>query len=171
MHIWCINLADLQKAITKAYNPPPDVAIVKVVHDYKKWMEPHIPPIHDHLKAHAFKFVKHRGTTVMFYKEWATDKSWLPKSGLQILMKDKQPHPDTFPELVQPSLDSANLDKLETTLRKISAYLRSEAKAWWDEWITNARETDGQQSQLLETEGMYAIISTTGLIVCMRMYV
>ena len=64
-----LNLADLQKAITKAYNPPPDV---EVVHDYKKWME---PPIHDHLKAHAFKFVKHQGTTVMFYKEWATDKN------------------------------------------------------------------------------------------------
>lgn len=100
------------------------MAIVKVVHDYKKWMEPHIPPIHDHLKAYAFKFVKHEGTTVMFYKEWATHKSWLSKSRFQILMTDRQPHPSTIPGLIQPSFDPPNLDKLAVMLKKISAYFK-----------------------------------------------
>ena len=145
---------DLQKAIERAYYPPPDVAVVEVVHDYKKWMEPHIPPIHDHLKAQAFKFVKKDGRTVMFYKEWTTDKSWLPRSGLDILMTAKQPCPDTIPGLVQPSFDPGNLDKLDTMLKKISAYLKKGAKAWWEVWISNAREGDGKQQQLPEQEGL-----------------
>lgn len=130
------------------------MAVVKVVHDYKKWMEPHIPPIHDHLKAHAFKFVKKDGRTVMFFKEWATDKSWLPKSGLDILMTDKQVHPETIPGLVQPNFDLNNIDKLDTTLKKISAYLKEEARAWWEVWISNAREGNGQQQHFPEQEGL-----------------
>lgn len=95
------------------------IARVKVVHDYKKWMEPYISPIHDHLKAHAFKFMKHEGRTVMLCKEWATDKNWLPKSGLHILMMDRQQHPDTIPGLVQPSFDPTNLGKLDVMLKRL----------------------------------------------------
>ena len=91
----------------------------------------------------------------MFYKQWAIDKSWLPKSGLQILIqRDRQSHPDTIPGLVQPSFDLTNLDKLAVTLKKISAYLKGGAKACWQEWMTNTREGDRQQPQLPGQEGL-----------------
>lgn len=90
----------------------------------------------------------------MFFKEWATDKSWLPKSGLDILIKDKQVRPDTIPGLIQPSFDPGNIDKLDATLKKISAYLKEGAKSWWEAWISNAREANGQQQQFPEQEGL-----------------
>ena len=150
-----ISAADLQKAIQKAYTPKPVVAVVKQVHDFKQWMEPHVPPMHGHLKAHAFKFVK-KGVTLMYYKEWACDRQWLPKSGLAILMMDKSMTwmcPRTIPKLVKPNFDSSNLDKLECTMTRISAYLKEGAKYWWEDWIANTRRENVQQQPLTEQEG------------------
>ena len=148
-----MNAADLQKATEQAYSPNPEVAVVKVVHDFKKWMEPHVPPMHDHLKAHAFKFVKKEGVMLMFYKEWSTDRQWLPKSGLAILMMDKctsRIYPNRIPGIVQPNFDATTLEKLECTLAKLSGYLKEGAKEWWKQWIANTREENRQQQSVTE---------------------
>ena len=145
---------DLQTATKNSFQPHPDVTVVTTVHDFKQWMEPHVPNIHDHLKAHAFKFVKKNGMTMMFYKEWATDECWLPESGLAILALDKTTNkvvPSSIPSMVIPNCD--NMDKLETTLARISAYLKDGAKEWWRNWIQDVRKENGKQPPATQCEG------------------
>ena len=75
-----MNPVVLQKAIERAYSLNLEVGVFKLVHNLKKWMEPHVPPMHDHLKEHALKFIKKEGITLMFYKEWSIDGFWLPNA-------------------------------------------------------------------------------------------
>ena len=122
------------------------------VHSTKEWMGPHIPSIHDHLKAHQFKFEKNQGEEVkMFYKEWSGDTFWLPQSGIPLLM----PHegrfcPSGVPQLLTPHYDQESIKKLEVTLEKVAAYLeKSGAKEWWEDWLKHAKEdvAVGQSSE------------------------
>ena len=58
--------------------------------DAKGWMSDIIPALHDHLKAHQFKFERNsHGHTKMFYKEWSSDDFWLPQCGLSLLPKGR----------------------------------------------------------------------------------
>jgi len=147
-------MADLQNATKKSFKPHPDVIVVKAVHDFKKWMEPHVPNIHDHLKAHAFKFIKKNGVTLMYYKDWTTDKYWLPESGLALLTVNEETQlvcPSTTPDLVSPHCD--NLDKLESTLARISAYLLKDgAKEWWRNWIQDVRKENEKEPLSMDSE-------------------
>lgn len=129
--------------IEKSFSPEPEVVVVSQVHSTKEWMGPHIPSIHDHLKAHQFKFEKSQGEEVkMFYKEWSGDTFWLPQSGIPLLM----PHegrlcPSGVPQLLTPHYDQESVKKLEVTLEKVAAYLeKSGAKEWWENWIKCAQE-------------------------------
>ena len=73
--------------ISKAVTPHLEVIEITKVHDVKAWMMPYVPPLHDHLKAHQFKFEKDcNGIPKMFYKEWSCDKFWLPQSGINMLI-------------------------------------------------------------------------------------
>lgn len=56
--------------LTKLALSPPEVVIVTQVHDTKVWMSPHTPSLHDHLKAHQFKFQKKPGEEVLQGMEW-----------------------------------------------------------------------------------------------------
>ena len=72
--------------IKGSFHPQPEVVELTGVYDVKSWMMPHVPPLHDHLKAHAFKFEKNNGSTRMYYKEWSYDKLWIPESGIDMLL-------------------------------------------------------------------------------------
>lgn len=89
------------------------------VADAKSWMRDQTPPLHDHLKAHQFKFVRSEQGTRMFYKEWSSDEFWLPETGLAILPTD-DPIPADQPLIISPYYDKENIQKLETTLRKVN---------------------------------------------------
>ena len=78
--------SDLKSVIKQSFTPEPEVIEIGGVYDVKSWMMSRIPPIHDHLKAHQFKFEKDNGSTRMFYKEWSYDKLWLPHGGIDMLM-------------------------------------------------------------------------------------
>ena len=76
----------LAEAIKAAFTPEATTIIVDHVVDTKSWMRNIIPCLHDHLKAHQFKFQRNEfGVCKMFYKEWSTDDYWLPQSGLSLL--------------------------------------------------------------------------------------
>ena len=79
--------ADLRNAIQCSFSPQPELIEIDHVCDVKEWMMQCIPPIHDHLKAHQFKFEgKSKGSgTRMYYKQWSTDTFWLPASGIDML--------------------------------------------------------------------------------------
>lgn len=78
--------ADLKQLIKGSFTPQPDIIEIDKVHDVKAWMMDCVPPLHDHLKAHQFKFEKDtNGVPKMFYKEWSGDKFWLPQSGISML--------------------------------------------------------------------------------------
>ena len=78
--------ADLKNAILKSFSPRPEVMELDHVHDVKEWMMACVPPLHDHLKAHQFKFERNgAGTVMMYYKEWSSDSFWLPNSGINML--------------------------------------------------------------------------------------
>jgi len=101
------------------------------------------PLLHDHLKAHQFKFQRNEsGECVMFYKEWSTDTFWLPQGGLSFLPCDNT-IPTKPPLILKPYYDPEKLKQLETTLRKISAYLNkasSSASNWWATWMEEAKK-------------------------------
>lgn len=81
-------IIDLKKVIEKSFTPIPEVVEVENVRDIKEWLLPHTPPLHDHLKAHQFKFEPGRdGVSRMYYKEWSSDPFWLPESGMCLLQE------------------------------------------------------------------------------------
>lgn len=107
-------------------------------------MEKVIPPIHNHLKAHQFKFISAKDGVRMFYKQWSTDDTWLPTQGIGILDEAYQmqaiPIPGN-PCMVKPKMDKEDLQKLQTVVIKAQGYLeKSGAKNWWDKWMSKAKE-------------------------------
>ena len=81
-----IHFVELITTIQKAYSceSSTNASVVETVYDIHSWLKPHIPPLHDHLKAHQFKFEKISGHACMFYKEWSSEPHWLPSNGLEI---------------------------------------------------------------------------------------
>ena len=122
----------------------PDVVCLTQVYDVKSWLSDHIPNIHDHLKAHHFRFQKSvNGVTKMFYKEWSTDDYWLPPSGMQMLMENSDARilPAGQPSLVDISFDPVKIEKLESTISKLSGYLeKCDAREWWTKCIASAKQ-------------------------------
>ena len=144
----------MASAIQKSFKPHPEVVEITEVHDVKEWMCPHTPPLHDHLKAHQFKFIRNpQGKTKMFYKEWSTDPFWLPQSGISLLVDSNSSFlPSGKPQIIQPLFDAADIEKLTSMLQKLSAYLeKSGAAAWWDVWLTTARQHTGGSPILQRT--------------------
>ena len=152
--------ADLQHAIQKSFTPEPEVVVVSQVHNTKEWMGPHIPSIHDHLKAHLFKFEKSQGEEVkMFYKEWSGDTFWLPQSGIPLLMAhESRLCPIGTPQLLTPHYDQDSLKKLEVTLDRVAAYLeKGGAKEWWEEWLKRAKEDESVEQSCQPGKGLNSI--------------
>lgn len=144
--------AELANVIRNSFTPEPEVVVLESVTDTKQWMDEQTPPMHDHLKAHQFKFQANEyGQCRMFYKEWSTDDFWLPQSGLAILPTD-HPTPIIKPLILRPCYDSDSLKKLEATLRKASAYLnKAGVSAWWTSWLEEAMTyVEPQQPQEME---------------------
>ena len=80
------SVVGLAEVIKTSFTPEPTTLILDSVVDVKGWMKDVTPALHDHLKAHHFKFNRNEeGECKMFYKEWSTDKFWLPQSGLSLL--------------------------------------------------------------------------------------
>ena len=73
------------KVVRKSFSPEPELIEVDRVYDMKEWMLPCVPPLHNHLKAHLFKFERGEKGIRMYYKEWSSDKFWLPNSGIILL--------------------------------------------------------------------------------------
>ncbi len=135
------TLVDLIDVINSSLSPQPITYVVDAVVDTKSWMSEQTLPLHDHLKAHQFKFEhSHTGETLMFYKEWSTDSFWLPSGGLSILPTN-QPVPSKHPLVLQPFFDEDGITKLEATIRKIGGYLdKADAASWWTTWLQCARK-------------------------------
>lgn len=135
-------ILDLLKIIEKSFTPLPEVVEIKDVRDIKEWLLPHTPPLHDHLKAHQFKFQLGRdGVSRMYYKEWSSDPFWLPDSGMCLLQESNSRRvPADLPSVIQPFYDCVVLDQIECTIAKLGGYLeKSGAAIWWNEWLANAR--------------------------------
>lgn len=136
-------ISELSHAIQTSFSPQPIVEVVDSVTDVKAWMLEQTPLLHDHLKAHQFKFERNQsGECMLFYKEWSTDPFWLPQGGLAFLPSDNT-IPDKQPLILMPHYDVDNLKKLESTLRKAGAYLNKSspnASKWWKSWMERAKK-------------------------------
>jgi hypothetical protein len=55
-----VTLQRMRQGLIKAGNHTNLNQVIEVSQemDYKEWMAPHTPPLHDHLKAHQYKFVE-----------------------------------------------------------------------------------------------------------------
>ena len=110
--------AELTRTIQSSFSPEPKVIVLESIADAKAWMCDQTLPLHDHLKAHQFKFIRTEQGTRMFYKEWSSDSFWLPQTGLDILPTEC-PSPHGEPQIINPYYDPDNIQKLEATLRKV----------------------------------------------------
>ena len=137
---------DLATVVQKSLQDSPKVVIIDSIIDAKEWMMPYVPPIHDHLKAHQFKFQLNEDDEVMmFYKEWSSDDNWLPKDGLRFL--DPDAVHSTKMTAIQPKYDKEDLPKLESTIKKITCYLDEDQKRWCPNWLVSAKSfTDAREN-------------------------
>ena len=84
-------ISDLTKAIKSSFLPEPSVVVLDRVVNAKQWMQGVTQALHDHLKAHQFRFKRDEsGECKMHYKEWSTDPFWLPPEGLSLLPAGRQ---------------------------------------------------------------------------------
>ncbi len=76
----------------------------------------------------------------MFYKEWSTDTFWLPQTGMSILPTGNSV-PTQHPHILRPCFDPEQLGKIESTIRKVGAYLdKVGAASWWKSFLEDARK-------------------------------
>ena len=81
-----LSFSELEKALQSSFTPESIVVALDSVVDGKEWIRNITPSLHDHLKAHQFKFqCDETGECKMFFKEWSTDPFWLPPIGLSLL--------------------------------------------------------------------------------------
>jgi len=114
---------ELTQTIQTSFTPEPTVPVLDSVVDTKGWMKDQTQALHDHLKAHQFKFERNEmGECRMFYKEWSTDTFWLPQTGLSLLPADNSVLTQC-PWSLRQCFDPEQLGKIEATIRKIGAYL------------------------------------------------
>lgn len=159
---------DLVTAVQASLTPEPTLVVLENVVDAKTWMADQTPPLHDHLKAHQFKFERNSvGETKMFYKEWSTDTFWLPDGGLSMFPVDN-PIPKRDPKILVPFFDAETLGKIETTVAKVGAYLdRAGASSWWNSWFDKARKfTDRTDPQVMQGIYVKFICNCTACITC-----
>lgn len=131
---------ELSSVIHDSFKSNPEVMMLHSVTDVKGWMHDQISPLHDHLKAHQFKFEKDcHGHCRMFYKEWSTDEFWLPQAGLSILpMSNSTP---CLKPCVLPCYDPDNLKRLESTLSKVCGFLdKVGVSSWWAAWLEETKK-------------------------------
>ena len=151
-------ITELKSVIQRSFKPTPNTVEIDEVYDVKKWMKPHTPNLHDHLKAHQFKFEKNQqGYSKMFYKEWSIDPYWLPHTGISLLISYESSYaPAGKPLVIQPIFDPDVLEKLAHTTKKIRGYLQSSGVAeWWSEWMADARQYTQERSP--KSPGMSSI--------------
>lgn len=114
-------------ATQNTFIPQSEMIELTEVYDVKGWMSDVTPALHDHLKAHHFKFMwVAQGSTRMFYKKWSTDETWLPANGICLLEGAQQSGflpLEGYPTRVTPSLATDDLQKLTTTVSKMAGYL------------------------------------------------
>lgn len=133
------------KEIKNSFKLKPDVIVLDRVFDIKSWTANYIPSIHDHLKAHQFKFQNDpKGVVKMFYKEWSTDDFWLPQSGMYFFLNfNGSTTPCGTPNLVNAQFDLEKTQKVENTLSKLTGYLeKSDALDWWKSFIAKMKQTN-----------------------------
>ena len=153
---YCI---ELKSVIQQSFTPRPETVEVDEVYDVKEWMTAHTPNLHDHLKAHQFKFEKNeQGHSKVFYKEWSIDPFWLPHSGISLLIPyELSLVPVGKPLVILPAFDSDILDKLAHTIEKIKGYLQtSGVDKWWSKWMVNAKKCTQECSP--KPAGMFGLV-------------
>ena len=137
----CIIHADLLDVVGKSDTvSQPTGHILTTVFSVREWISGIAPALHDHLKAHQFKFERVQGKTRMFYKQWSTDVTWLPQHGMDLLQSgvsnDIFKLATSSPLSVVPKFDINDYKKLEGTISKVKAYLeKSGASDWWQAFL------------------------------------
>ena len=98
-------------------------------------MAPYIPNIHDHVKAHQFKFVRGEKGTKMFIRNGVLTPCGVLKVKSIFLHHMNPVSLPYTPQVVPPLYDSEIVNKIETIISEIAAYLhKADALKWWKNW-------------------------------------
>lgn len=121
----------------KAHTPVPDTHVINYSYDIKKWIEPCLNNLKNHIYPHTYKFTKRNVEVMTKYKQWATDESWLPEGpGHQILAAKK---PEGAPSLVRPDTHKMmEVNALADCVKKCKR-LTADQKEWWAEFVNNEK--------------------------------
>ena len=131
-----MTLPELMANIRNAHTPTAEAHIIHYIFDIKKWLEPCLNPIKNHIYPHAYKFTKRNGEVIMQYKQWANHESWLPDGpGLKILRS----MPEGTPSLVRPdSAKMLDVSALAECVKKCKR-LNADQKEWWALFLDNEK--------------------------------
>ena len=131
-----MTLPALERNIRKAHTPAAEVHVVDFIFDIKGWLEPFLNTIKNHVYPHAYRFFKRNGQVLMKYKNWASDRTWLPDGpGLRML----NGMPQGAPLLVRPETKKLlDLKDLQDAITKCKR-LTNEDKLWWSSFVSNEK--------------------------------
>ena len=131
-----MTLQALVKNIAKSHTPAPEVHVVDYVFHIKGWLEPFLNKIKNHVYPHTYRFFKRNGRVSMKYKNWASDKTWLP-DGAGLCMLNSTPR--GIPPLVRPETKKQlDVKDLQDCINKCKR-LTNEDKLWWSSFVSSKK--------------------------------
>ena len=126
-----VTPGELASALQASYTPMPQICEIMETYDIKDLFQPHLEDIHGHTGPHHYRF-RLVGEEVEFkYKNWSTDKEWLPVSENIRIFKPDCSIP-TSCRLVPPKAEDLGLEKLMNDIRHQPAYISPTQCLEWE---------------------------------------
>ena len=119
---------ELVTAIEASYMPTPKVYEIKKTYNIKDLFQPYLEDIHGHTGPHHFRFRLVGEEVELKYKNWSTEKEWLPVSGNTEVLRAGCP---TLCSLVRPKAEELGLEKLMNDIKHQSEYISPAQSSQW----------------------------------------
>ena len=120
---------ELVTAIEASYTPTPKVHEIKETYNIKDLFQPYLEDIHGHTGPHHFRFRLVGEEVELKYKNWSTEKEWLPVSGNIKVLQAGCP---TLCSLVPPKAEELGLEKLMKDIKHQSEYISPAQCSEWE---------------------------------------
>ena len=120
---------ELVTAIEASYTPTPKVYEIKETYNIKDLFQPYLEDIHGHTGPHHFRFRLVGEEVELKYKNWSTEKEWLPVSENINVLRAGCP---TLCSLVPPNAEELGLEKLMNDIKHQSEYISPAQSSEWE---------------------------------------
>ena len=108
----------------------PNSELLTDMFDIKSWLEPHLNIVSKHTAQHHFKFSKHSGNTLVFYKMHQAEE-WLQQENTYLANI-----PKGKPNILRRDTSKIDMDKLQRQINSMTFMFSDVSKQeWWNKFI------------------------------------